>query len=209
VSASRSATPPVSPRTAGDRRSRIIAEAARLFSEAGYQRTGVEDIANAVGVAKPSLYHYFRSKEAILNAIFLELQELFEPALAEARAADSAAEAITAGMVAIMDLMDSAPGYLRVFFEYHDELEGQHSREQESRQRQVFDHFKHAVIVGIGSGEIRPVDASMVAAACVALCSNSYRWYRPGGPQSGAGIAREFAAFLLQGIVATPHSTST
>src|SRR5690606_17979332 len=44
----------------------IITEAAALFSERGYGRTKVVDIARAVGITPPSLYWHFASKEEIL-----------------------------------------------------------------------------------------------------------------------------------------------
>src|SRR5690606_42096086 len=44
----------------------IVTEAASLFSERGYRRTKVTDIARAAGITPPSLYWHFSSKEEIL-----------------------------------------------------------------------------------------------------------------------------------------------
>ncbi|KZE23053.1 hypothetical protein AVW13_04880 [Brevibacterium casei] len=49
----------------GDTRERILAEAARLFSELGYQGASTRAITEAVGIKQPSLFHYFAGKEAI------------------------------------------------------------------------------------------------------------------------------------------------
>jgi AcrR family transcriptional regulator len=51
-------------------RERLINEAMRLFSEQGYQATGVAEIEAAAGLAPGSggLYHHFKSKEALLEA---------------------------------------------------------------------------------------------------------------------------------------------
>ena len=43
----------------------IARAAARLFAERGYDATSVREIVEAAGVAKPTLYYYFRSKEGL------------------------------------------------------------------------------------------------------------------------------------------------
>ncbi len=50
-------------------RDRILNEALTLFSENGYDGTGVEQIAEKVGIKAPSLYKHFKGKEDILNAL--------------------------------------------------------------------------------------------------------------------------------------------
>jgi AcrR family transcriptional regulator len=47
----------------------IARSAARLFAERGYEATSVREIVEAAGVAKPTLYYYFRSKEGLAHAI--------------------------------------------------------------------------------------------------------------------------------------------
>ena len=50
-------------------RDRITEEALTLFSENGYDGTGVEQIAEKVGIKAPSLYNHFKGKEDILNVL--------------------------------------------------------------------------------------------------------------------------------------------
>jgi len=47
----------------------IARVAARLFAERGYDATSVREIVKAAGVAKPTLYYYFRSKEGLASAL--------------------------------------------------------------------------------------------------------------------------------------------
>src|SRR5260221_457584 len=51
------------------RRDEIMKRAARLFEKKGYSQTSVGDIAQEVGMSKPTIYHYFHSKEEILYSI--------------------------------------------------------------------------------------------------------------------------------------------
>ena len=47
------------------RRREIVASAALLFREQGYHSVSMNQIAEQVGLQKPSVYHYFGSKTAI------------------------------------------------------------------------------------------------------------------------------------------------
>jgi AcrR family transcriptional regulator len=47
----------------------IARAAARLFAARGYDATSVREIVEAAGVAKPTLYYYFRSKEGLASAL--------------------------------------------------------------------------------------------------------------------------------------------
>jgi len=55
-----------------DNRSALITTALRLFADQGYDAVGVQQIVDAVGVTKPTLYHYFGSKHGLLQAILEE-----------------------------------------------------------------------------------------------------------------------------------------
>src|SRR5439155_21363461 len=50
-------------------RERILIEAARLFARRGYHATTTRQIAQAVGIRQPSLFHHFPSKHAIVAEI--------------------------------------------------------------------------------------------------------------------------------------------
>lgn len=56
--------------TADERRERVLEAAIRHFAERGYQGVRVEDIASDVGVAKGSVFHYFRSKAGLFLECF-------------------------------------------------------------------------------------------------------------------------------------------
>lgn len=52
-----------------DNRETILEQALTLFSERGYDAVGVQEICDAAGITKPTLYHYFGSKRGLLEAI--------------------------------------------------------------------------------------------------------------------------------------------
>ena len=55
-----------------DKRRLMLAAAVRVFARKGYHTSRVDDIAEEAGVAHGLLYHYFRSKDEVLESIFKE-----------------------------------------------------------------------------------------------------------------------------------------
>lgn len=51
------------------RRQEIVDAALQLFQTKGYERASVRDVMERLGIAKGTIYHYFQSKEALLEAV--------------------------------------------------------------------------------------------------------------------------------------------
>ena len=56
-------------RTPPERLTRLVECATRVFIEQGYRRTQMADIAEALGVAKGTLYLYVESKDALFDLV--------------------------------------------------------------------------------------------------------------------------------------------
>ncbi|MBN2086459.1 MAG: TetR/AcrR family transcriptional regulator [Anaerolineales bacterium] len=52
-----------------ERRQEILAAARDLFQSAGYEQTTMQDVMDRLNIAKGTIYHYFSSKEALLEAV--------------------------------------------------------------------------------------------------------------------------------------------
>jgi TetR/AcrR family transcriptional regulator len=67
-----------------DNRTRLLEVALRLFAARGYDAVGVQEIVEAAGVTKPTLYHHFGNKLGLLQALVARHGEALAPALADA-----------------------------------------------------------------------------------------------------------------------------
>lgn len=189
---------------AADRRTAIIGGAAELFDSRGFHASSMEDIAEAVGLRKPSLYHYFKSKDEILYLIhdeFIELllsrhQRRLEMGL-EPRAL------LLEAMGDILELMETHRGHVRVFFEAHRELSKEkHDAIVEKRtryQKAITEVLERMV----STGELRPLRADLAAQGIFGMCTWAYQWYRPDGPLRPRDIAYFFWDAILNGLTAT------
>ena len=61
------------PDVSQERKEQIIDAATQVFSRAGYEKARMDDIAEATGVSKGTLYWYFKNKDALLMAILDKL----------------------------------------------------------------------------------------------------------------------------------------
>jgi TetR/AcrR family fatty acid metabolism transcriptional regulator len=75
-------------RAAIDKRRTILDAAVRVFARQGFHTCRVSDIADEAGVAYGLVYHYFSSKEQILDTLFLERWDVMLQAIAEADASE-------------------------------------------------------------------------------------------------------------------------
>ena len=67
---------------AGERKNEILDAAAALFALKGFDNTSTNEILEAVGIARGTLYHHFKSKEDIMDAI---IERQSERMLSQAR----------------------------------------------------------------------------------------------------------------------------
>ena len=184
------------------RRHQIVESAAMLFDAQGYGNTSMEDVALAVSIAKPTLYHYFRSKEEILRSIHEEfIQLLTEKYLQRVSTGAEPEELALGAMKDILSLMVTHRGYVRVFFEHHRELPPDAKRYVTAQR----DAYESLVQSAIGAGQARGhftrnEDAKLVTFALFGMCNWAYQWFDVRGRYTADEIAETYWRLLLNGI---------
>jgi AcrR family transcriptional regulator len=187
--------------SAEERQQQIVTTAAELFDQAGYANTTMHDIAEAVGVAKPTLYHYFQSKDEILHWIHEEFIDLLIVSHEKRLGAGLRPEQLLLEVMAdILELMETHRGHVRVFFEHYRELPADAQEPIRSKR----DHYESMVRdlfrEGIRTGVFRDTDPRLATLATFGMCNWAYQWYRSGGEFRPREIAYQFWGYLMDGV---------
>lgn len=184
-----------------ERRQQIVTLAAELFDEGGYTNTTMDDLARKVGVAKPTLYHYFPSKDDILHAIHEEFIDLLINRHEQRTATGLGPEQLLLEVMAdILELMETHRGHVRVFFEHHRELPAS-ARESIKVKRDRYERFVEDLIAdGIRTGTFRETDPHLATLATFGMCNWAYQWYRAGGTLRSREVAYQFWSYLVYGL---------
>jgi AcrR family transcriptional regulator len=190
-----------------EKRRLLVARAAELFDEVGYHNASVEDVAEACGIRKPTLYHYFKSKDEILYSIHDEFIDLV---IARQQARESLelspAQELLEIMGDVLDLMATHRGYVRVFFEHYREL-GEEQAAAIKVKRDTYEASIRAVFArGVESGEFRGVKVELSTLALAGMCNWAYHWFDPDGPLTSREVAYVFWDILTRGI--RPEATA-
>ena len=192
---------------ADGRRLEIVDRAAALFDKHGYHQTSMEDIAAAVGIRKPSLYHYFSSKEEILGLIhdaFIDV--LIQREVDRLNSALRAREHLLEIISDMFDVIGTQRASVRVFFEYYRELPRQQKARIREKRRSYQSMVEDVIRGGMSSGEFRQLDPTLTTLALFGMVNWSYQWLQH-GDLNPREIARLFWEILVRGLAAMDHPT--
>lgn len=187
---------------ASSKNEQIFAEAVRIFREKGYHATSVQDIADAVGLQKGSLYYYISSKEELLFKIFERSTGALSKELEAIIASNDSPKnklhrAIEAHLTALCEHLD----IYTVYLSERRALSGRtHSRVRAEGERHAR-LIEQIIKEGIAKRYFRPTDSKMMAYAILGMCNWLYQWYSPAGRLSPHEIAVIFSDLVVDGLV--------
>jgi TetR/AcrR family transcriptional regulator, cholesterol catabolism regulator len=179
----------------------IIAAATRVFSEHGYHAATMSQIADAVGMRKPSLYHHVRKKEDLLFAIHEQLiDELIGETLSAASAGQTPSDKLRAVIRVTMGFIARHRDEVTVFLQERRAVSG--SRWTELVMKRDFYEQLVTRIITEGSENKLFVDLppAIVARAVLGMANWGYTWFQPDGPLTADEVADVIAQIALKGL---------
>ncbi|HEY6963245.1 MAG TPA: TetR/AcrR family transcriptional regulator [Gaiellaceae bacterium] len=186
------------------KREQILQAAVRVFAAQGYDAARVGDIAKEAGVAYGLVYHYFGSKDAVLEAVFREQwgRLLAAVALAE-QTGETAAEQLELVVKIVLRAWRDDPDLVRLLV--REITRNPHIQDELDEIGQAFASLQRIVVRGQQEGTFRAnVDPQMAAWMLYgALEEVLTGWVLGQLPDDAAGVAaaeREVIATLVGGL---------
>jgi AcrR family transcriptional regulator len=184
-----------------DKRKLILEHAAELFAQRGYGGASITMIAEACGVSKALLYHYYPDKEAVLFDIIsdhlLQLVEVVEAAIVvEAKPR----ERLYAVVAALLEAYRNADAEHQVQINNLKLLPADKQEQLKELERDLVRHFSRAIaeaVPGLGEELLKPVTMSLFG-----MLNWHYLWFREGRGLSRSAYARLVTELVVAGAPA-------
>lgn len=183
----------------------LLGESAELFFRKGYGATTTQDVAEAVGMLKGSLYHHISSKEDLLVGIIDEVHDAAMARLAMAERREGT------HLDRIHWFIRDHTAYncrnlaqIGVYFREFEALTGER-RERVGRDRRTYDRFLRTLIeAGQTDGTVRrDLDARIAANSVLALGNWVYQWF-DGDTEDPDETAEHVAQMAIHMLENTP-----
>lgn len=186
------------------REQEIIAAAAAIFKEKGYQAATTRDIAAAVGIQQASLYYYVKSKEELLYLVVREpIDRLYSQVEAIMKTSLPARVKIEQGLQVHLAAFDENYPHMLVFVqELHNVVQTLQERLQDFPRRYK-SLWEEILRQGIAAEELRAdIDVTATTLMILGMCNWMFRWYRKGGRLDAETLAKQYASTILDGLSA-------
>lgn len=185
------------------REDQLLEAATRLFKEKGYHNTSMQDLADALGVQKGSLYYYIESKEELLRRLLKRAASFLGARIDEIYAADlSLVEKLRRALEnhaeTMMDNLDLVAVYL---YEYRN-LPPQRLEEALVAREHYEQVLMRILQDGIVAGDFRPVNVKITVYGLLGMLNWTHQWFSPDGEFSAQEIAALLVDLALNGLVA-------
>lgn len=180
----------------------ILDTAAQVFRIKGFHGASMADIAEALNVQKPSLYHHVKSKQEILLALLDRALDMLTTQIAEISAQDIPADKKLRQMIRgyLSALAENADLAAVLLFEHRSLDKKTHTRHVPHRDS--FEAlWREALNEGVKTKIFDLKDVNLATRALMGVMNWTLTWYQPNGEKSIEQIADDYSDFMLKGML--------
>ncbi|MFQ5568953.1 MAG: TetR/AcrR family transcriptional regulator [Rhodothermales bacterium] len=187
------------------REAAIYQAAARVFRAKGYHAARIQDVAEELGMHKGSLYYYISSKEDLLRGLVEgPLQRVVEATRGVLATRHAAAQKLALIIELHLRHFQEHSDFFGIFL--HEDLDFLNQNAESDIRALVkeYDALWDALLEeGKKRGEFHAdLEVAVVRKAIIYMCNGVFVWFKPHGAYPLQEIARLFAEFALNGVLA-------
>ncbi|NYT60271.1 TetR/AcrR family transcriptional regulator [Alcaligenaceae bacterium] len=180
-------------------REALLDAAVREFSQQGFDKTSMRDIAAAAGMLAGSIYYYFPTKEQLFLAVHEHAIE--RNCKRVLRAIDPTADPwtrITQAAEGYLDCMLNEFEYASIIIREFPQRRSPELRDALTEHRRRFEDIFAGLVDDLPLR--RSVNRSYLRLAIMGMLAWSYTWYKPTGPDSPKAIAQKLISLIRDSI---------
>jgi AcrR family transcriptional regulator len=180
----------------------IYHHATRLFAERGFAGTTFQDIADAVGLTRPALYHYVRSKDELLAKLVAEITvDAAARFWSIARRDDlSAAEKVHEIIAASVRRQAEHTTRYQLLIKSEADLPEDIAAQHAAARHAVLRALSGVIEAGIAEGTFRPLAPRVAALALLGMNNWVAWWYQPDGRYDLDSICEQLADMAVAAL---------
>ncbi|MDX2483970.1 MAG: TetR/AcrR family transcriptional regulator [Pseudodonghicola sp.] len=183
------------------KRDAVLRTAVRFFNAQGFHATSLDDVARALSVTKPTIYHYFSNKDEILfECVRLGLETIRDATEAAHADGGPARDRLETFMREYALVMTRDFG-ICVTRTSDDQLGDESRAKFRALKREINEGLQSLVEEGMRDGSLAPGNAQVVAFTVAGALNWIARWYRPEGGLSAQQVADNTVATLIHGLI--------
>jgi AcrR family transcriptional regulator len=179
----------------------IYEHAIRLFADRGFAGTSLQDIADALGITRPALYYYVKSKDELLARLAADAAGGSAAQIAELAASPDLDAVGKLREIARLNALrvSAQPERFRLLIRSEADLPPELSAAYDASRRAVLKAVTGIIEDGIRAGQFRPVDARVAALAVIGMGNWVACWFRPGRDSADA-VADQLADMAIAAV---------
>jgi AcrR family transcriptional regulator len=178
----------------------ILERAAELFAQRGFAGTTVQDIADALGMSRPALYYYVKSKEVILEQL-VENLSINDAKMLEGirrRRSGEPVEKLREMAHQLATNASSNPYQTQILTQSKHHLPARIAELDREAERSILLSLIWVLEQGMRRGQFRSVDPRTAALAIIGMCLWTAWWVQDSPPEGlAAGIADQAVASMI------------
>lgn len=181
-----------------------------MLVDGSFRDLTMDAVAERLGIAKSTLYHYFPKKDDILFELFNEtLTKLITAYRRRLELDMPPSQQIYECMCDVMELTAVSPGRARVLYEHKRSLAAEQSEQLHRMEREYFELISGSVRRGVEVGELAEIDPAIATHAVTAMVAHTRYWYSPDGRLAPREVAYTFWKLFMDGTRAGKATITT
>ncbi|MCA2252144.1 TetR/AcrR family transcriptional regulator [Mycobacterium intracellulare] len=177
--------------------------AAKLFAERGFAGTSLQDIADAMGITRPALYYYVKSKEDLLSRLVTEITAGNTAQILQVTTNKTIDPVQKLSEVAYLMAHNRAlqPTRFLLLARSEAELPEDLAKVHETTKRKMLRNLIEVIQAGIDAGQFRPVNPRIAALAVIGMCNWVAWWFHEGDAASAEQVATDVADMAVASVL--------